>query len=260
MLAVQGISKKFAVKWVLQDVDFQVKSGECLGIIGPNGSGKSTLLNVLSGVAKPDKGEVLIDGTSVHQYKPKQLARKMAVLPQSSLEPYPITVFDTIMMGRYPFLKWFQQEGPDDKEITDSVLQDTGLKEFADKTLDQLSGGERQRVAIARAMAQQPQIMMLDEPTTYLDIGHQLFILNGLKEWQRKKSTTLIIVLHDLNLAAQYCDHILLLEQGKIHKWGTGKDVIDANTLQKVYGVRPVVIEHPALKVPQIILQSDLSS
>ncbi|MBO8172341.1 MAG: ABC transporter ATP-binding protein [Bacillaceae bacterium] len=259
MLEARKIGKKWGEEWVLQDIRFSVKPGECLGIIGPNGSGKSTLLKVLSGAEKPDTGEVLLDHKPIRNYSNRKLAMKMAVLPQEGLQPYPVTVYDTIMMGRYPYLKWYQHESGEDRRVVQDILEETSLTGLAYKTLDQLSGGERQRVAIARAMAQQPEIMMLDEPTTYLDIGYQLSILNGLKSWQRKKSATLIIVLHDLNLAVQYCDRILLMEKGRVYKWGSGRDVMDASTLQKIYGVRPVVIEHPDLKVPQIILQSGLS-
>ncbi len=242
---------------MLDDITFEVKRGECLGIIGPNGSGKSTLIRILSAMEKPDQGEIRIHQVPIEKFTAKELARTMAVLSQGGLQPYPVTVEEAVMMGRYPYQKWYRQESREDQRVVQKILQETGLSEMADRYLDELSGGERQRVAIARAMAQEPDIMLLDEPTTFLDIGYQISLLNRLKEWQRKNASTMVMVLHDLNLAIQYCDRILLMEKGKVCKWGSGHEVIDAAVLHRIYGVRPVIIEHPQLKVPQIILQSE---
>lgn len=253
-IEVQGVSKTYGDQRVLSDIYFDAARGECLGIIGPNGSGKSTLLRIISGGMEPDQGRIFVDNVPIRRYKGKSLARKMAVLPQGGLYAYPVSVYDTVMMGRYPFLRWLEQEGAADAAIVRSVMEETGITHLADKKLDELSGGELQRVAIARTLAQSPEILLLDEPTTFLDIGHQIAILDILTKWRTSKNATLILVLHDLNLAARYCDRILLMEGGAIRKWGTCEDVFHTEILEPIYGVSPLVIRHPVSNVPQIIL------
>lgn len=254
MLQVESVFQNVNGKPILDQISFQVKKGSCFGIIGPNGSGKTTLLKSISGYYRPVSGTIRFQGKEVHEFSRKKLAQKMAVLSQESLPNYPITVFDTVLMGRYPHLKWYQREGKKDLEKVDEILELTSLTHLREQTLDTLSGGERQRVAIAKAMAQEPELLLLDEPTTYLDIGHQISLLKLVKTWQNESGLTVIMVLHDLNLASQFCDQLLLLHQGKVVKIGSSKEVIKKDMLEKVYETIPEIIPHPKTDVPQVIL------
>ncbi|MBO8157303.1 MAG: ABC transporter ATP-binding protein [Bacillaceae bacterium] len=254
MLQVESVSKSLNEQLILDQVSFQVKKGSCFGIIGPNGSGKSTLLKNISGYYRPSSGTVRIQGEEIHKIPRKKLAQKVAVLSQEALSPYPVSVFDTVLMGRYPHLKWYQREGKKDFDKVEEILELTELSHLQNHTLDTLSGGERQRVAIAKAMAQEPELLLLDEPTTYLDIGHQISILRLVQTWQNETDLTVIMVLHDLNLASQFCDQLLLLHRGKVVKIGTSKEVIKKDMLEKVYETIPEIIPHPKTDVPQILL------
>lgn len=254
MLEVQDVCYCIKQKKVVDGISFQVKSGETLGIIGPNGSGKSTLLKLLSRFYIPDEGKIILQGKPLSFYKGKKLARKVAVVTQEGISPLPITVQEAVEMGRYPYHSFLEKESSEDSLIVEGVLKQTNLLPLKDKTLDELSGGERQRVAIACAFAQEPDLLLLDEPTTYLDIGYQLSILNMVKDWQEKTKGTAIMVLHDLNLAAQYCDRLLLMENGKAVHIGNVEEIMETELLARVYGTRPVVIHHPSLGIPQILL------
>ena len=254
MISVQSLSKFYGDRCVLNELSFDVKKGECFGIIGPNGSGKSTLLKMISGILASSNGTVSLNKISIKKWSQKSLAKKMAVLSQNPLPPYPITVFETVMMGRYPHLGLFQREGKKDFEIVEKVLEQTGMLHLKGAMLDTLSGGERQRVAIAKAMVQEPEILLLDEPTTYLDIGYQVSVLNIVKKWQQEAGLTIFMVLHDLNLASQYCDRLLLLKEGRAMKLGSSKEVLNKENIQHVYDTDPEIIIHPTLDVPQILL------
>ncbi|WP_102029317.1 heme ABC transporter ATP-binding protein [Salirhabdus sp. Marseille-P4669] len=254
MLTVQNISKHYKEQVVLKNISFQVKEGTCFGIIGPNGVGKSTLLKIISGLIEPSSGKIMLRNKELASISQKKLAREMAVLSQSGLPTYPLSVEDTIMMGRYPHLHWYEREGKKDKEIVERVMEQTGVTSLREKLLDTLSGGERQRVAIAKAMVQQPKLLLLDEPTTYLDIHHQLVVLQLVKKWQKEAGLTVVMVMHDLNLASQFCDQLLLLNNGGIEKVGSIEEVIEKDTLSKVYETVPEIIEHPINKVPQVLL------
>ncbi|SET05113.1 iron complex transport system ATP-binding protein [Salinibacillus kushneri] len=256
MLTVDSVTKHFSEKKVLQDITFQVDKGTCVGIIGPNGSGKSTLLKIISGLLTPTSGEVKCNHKNILHLKQKTIAKKMAVLSQDGLPSSPISVFDTVLMGRYPHIKWYQRERAHDIEKVQDVLNLTGISHLQNQLLDTLSGGEKQRVAIAKAMVQEPQILLLDEPTTYLDIGHQLNILELVNHWQKETGLTVIMVLHDLNLAAQYSDELILLNQGVIEEIGTNEEVIQKDILERVYETVPEIVMHPKNHVPQILLTS----
>jgi iron complex transport system ATP-binding protein len=254
MLTVQQVSKSYDKQLVLDNITFHVDKGKSLSIIGPNGAGKSTLLKIISGLLKPSKGNVYLQGKEMKTLSQKVLARKMAVLSQNGLPSYPISVADTLMMGRYPHLRWYEREGKRDKEKVEEVMELTGLIPLQNKLLDTLSGGERQRVAIAKAMVQEPEILLLDEPTTFLDIHHQLKILQLVKDWQVKESLTVIMVMHDLNLASQFSDQLLLMNKGRMEILGSREEVINRDILSKVYQTEPEIIEHPKMKVPQVLL------
>ncbi|GAB7387046.1 ABC transporter ATP-binding protein [Bacillaceae bacterium] len=254
MLSLQSVSKRIAGKTILQDVTFTVARGECFGIIGPNGAGKSSLLKIISGLSLPTGGEVRWNGRRLHSFSRKGLARIIAVVAQEGLSPYPVTVYEAVMQGRYPHLRWYEHERAEDIAVVERVLSQLGLSALREARLDALSGGERQRVAIARAMAQEPQLLLLDEPTTYLDIGQQVAMLTLIKRWQRECGLTVVSVMHDLNLAAQYCERLLLLNEGKAVKSGTVEEVLTREILAQVYGTEPEIVRHPKLHVPQVLL------
>ncbi|RPF57056.1 ABC transporter ATP-binding protein [Aquisalibacillus elongatus] len=254
MLELQQVSKTIGDKQIVHDVSFSLDKGKSIGLIGPNGAGKSTLVKLISALEKPSSGCIHFFGEDVQKWSVKKLAQHIAVLSQDGLAPYPITVYDAVLMGRYPHLGFFQREGKKDHELVEDVLETTGLSEFRDQMLDTLSGGERQRVAIAKAMVQHPQLLILDEPTTFLDIGHQRQILNLVQSWQKREGLTVLMVLHDLNLAAQFCDELVLMNQGEIVNIGTSEQIIARETLQSVYQTDPEIIRHPKSNIPQILL------
>lgn len=257
IIEVDSLSKRFDNQSVLEEISFSVKRGECLGIIGPNGSGKSTLLKLLSGVESKSAGKIEIRGKQIEQYTRKDLAKWLAVLQQESLPSIGFTVREVIEMGRFPFQNWLGEETTDIERLMDSILDKMGLNELSDRHLENLSGGERQRVALGKTMAQQPKLLMLDEPTTYLDIGHQILLMDRIREWQLEDDLTVISVLHDLNLAALYCDRLLLLHNGRVVAIGSPEDIIRTDLIEEVYGTSPIVMQHPVYGLPQIILQGE---
>ncbi|CAM3649429.1 ABC transporter ATP-binding protein [Cohnella lubricantis] len=257
MLRAERIGKSYEGVKVLEGIGFEVRYGETFGIIGPNGSGKSTLLKLLSGIEMQDSGEIRFDGRPIAAYSRKELARRMAVLEQEPLPPVGFTVREVIEMGRYPHQKgWFGDESADTAEgLIDGIMARLDLTEMAERSLEHLSGGEKQRVALAKVMAQQPELLMLDEPTTYLDIGRQIQLLDRIRDWQRTAKLTVVAVLHDLNLAALYCDRLLLLDRGRIIGIGSPEEILTPDLLTGVYGTRPLVVPHPASGLPQVMLQ-----
>jgi len=258
MIQVDHVYKKYGESTVLDDVSFSVMKGECFGIIGPNGSGKSTLLKQLSAVERADSGVVQLDGKPVEQHTRRSLAQWLAVLQQESLPPIGFSVREVVEMGRFPFQNWLGGEKLDVDALIDSIIDKLGLAELQHRSLDQLSGGERQRAALGKTMAQQPKLLMLDEPTTYLDIGHQIQLMEQIRAWQKEANMTVIAVLHDLNLASLYCDRILMLNKGKVVSIGTPQQILNSELIRDVYGITPIVVDHPVNGTPQIILQSNI--
>jgi len=252
IMKAENLSIEFSGKTVLKSLTIAVEKGQMISIIGPNGSGKSTLLKALSRNLKPDQGTVYLDGNNLAELSAKVIARKMAVLPQSPEAPKDLTVRDLVEYGRYPHQNWWQARSTHDDQCVDWALVQTGLAEMADRIVSTLSGGERQRVWIAMALAQKPEILLLDEPTTYLDICHQLEIMELLAEFNQKHTMTVVLVLHDINHAARYSDCVVILQQGEIFAIGTPQEVITPHTLRAVFGVeseirmdnvgRPVVL------------------
>ena len=255
LIQVVDVSKSCGSVSILERIGFEVAPGEFFGIIGPNGSGKSTLLQLLSAVEKPDSGQILLKGKPSARYTRKELARWMAVLQQDAIPPISFTVREVVEMGRYPFQNWLGDEQDAPAGLIDSIMERLGLAPLADRSLDQLSGGERQRVALGKAMAQQPQLLMLDEPTTYLDIGYQIQLMDYVRDWQQEAGLTVVAVLHDLNLAALYCDRILVLKQGQAVRIGKPEDIMRDDIIASVYGTVPLVVAHPDKGTPQILLQ-----
>ncbi|GIP34368.1 ABC transporter ATP-binding protein [Paenibacillus sp. J2TS4] len=254
MIEVNGVHKAYGKKRILNDISFRVDKGEFFGIIGPNGSGKSTLLKLVSALEPANAGEIKLDGRRAQQYTRKELARWMAVLQQDALPPIGFKVREVVEMGRYPFQNWLGDEKDDSEEVINKIMDRLNLNSLAELPLELLSGGERQRVALGKTMAQQPRLLLLDEPTTFLDIGYQMQMMDYVKTWQAEERLTVVAVLHDLNLAAQYCDRILVLHEGRTVCVGAPNDMMTSELISDVYGTTPIVIHHPESGIPQILL------
>jgi iron complex transport system ATP-binding protein len=245
-------------KPLINDLSIAAKRGRILSIIGPNGSGKSTLLKALARNLKPKEGSILLDGKQLSAYGTEELARCMAFLPQTPGIPADITVRGLIGYGRYPYQSWWKNTSPEDKEAVDWAIQETGLTLMENRMVNTLSGGERQRVWLAMALAQQPRILLLDEPTTYLDISHQLEILTLIRHLNERKGITVIMVLHEINHAARFSDTVAVLSGGKLYAVGAPEEVITADMLREVFHVAadvwldstncPVTIAHGLVK------------
>lgn len=255
MLEVRDIVQNIQNRSILRGVSCSFEKGRMYGIIGPNGVGKSTLLHLLSGVDQPTSGKVLLNGKEIASYPRKELARIMAVLQQSGLPPVGFTVREVIRMARYPYQNWLGSDSTDSEPIIDDAIEAMGLTALQHRTMSQLSGGERQRVALAKLMAQQPSIILLDEPTTYLDIGYQVQLLDTVRQWQRDEELTVIAVMHDLNLAALYFDELIVLHEGQAIAKGKPMEVLTSQLIDKVYGTSISIVAHPKTGVPQIMLQ-----
>ena len=241
---------------VLNEISFSVKKGEFIGIIGPNGAGKTTLLKTLSHIIRPLGGKVLLKGKDIHLLSSLLLARECAMVGQDLLSLFSFTVEEIVLMGRNPYLGLFKQERKEDVEIVNMALKRTDMSMLKDRPIDELSAGERQRALIAKALVQQPQLLLLDEPTAHLDIGYQTDILDLIRLLNRDSELTVICVLHDLNLASQYCDKLLLLDKGKIAGFGPPAEILQYDILERTFiarclvdkdmlGGKPIVIPFP---------------
>jgi len=256
VLEVKGLTCGYDRRFLLQDINFKVRKGEFLGIIGPNGSGKTTLLRAITKVLRPEKGEIILDGKDINHYGFKELARKIAVVSQK-VDSFALnlTVKEYVLLGRIPFRKRFQfLETRRDKEIAHKALAITGILSLAQRPIAEMSGGEKQCAIIARALAQEPQVLLLDEPTTHLDIGHQIKILDLIRKLNKERQLTVIIILHDLNLASEYCERLLLLRGGKIYRMGSPEEVLTYPIIEEVYGTLVVVKKSPVSSRPLVCL------
>ena len=256
LLDVSNLSGGYGSKMVIKDVSFDVEKGQFLGIIGPNGSGKSTLLRLMSRALPPQKGKITFEDIDITKIQLKEFCRKVAFVPQDTLINFSFSVWEIVLMGRVPHLKRLQFETKKDFEIAEKALLLTSSSELKERDINQLSAGERQRVIIAKALAQEPALLFLDEPTSHLDIGYQIQILDLLKTLNRNKGLTIIMVLHDLNLASEYCDKLILLNKGKIFKAGTPREVLTYQSIEAVYKTVVVVNENPISSKPYVLLIS----
>lgn len=237
----------------LQEVSVQVPYGRLLGIVGPNGSGKSTLLRVLAGLFRPQSGTVFLDGRPLRAFGRHELARQIGFLPQSVLSTFPFSVREVVALGRYPHLGTFGFLGKGDVEVVERCLEVIECTELADRPFSALSGGERQRVLLASVLAQEPKLMLLDEPTAALDIHHQVTLFDLLHAFSRE-GLSIVVVTHDLNLAGQFCDRLLLLRRGRTIKEGTPQEVIVGDLLSEVYDADLIVEENPVTGTPMVVL------
>lgn len=259
MLRVNNLSGGYDGQDIVKSISFKVSKGEVLGILGPNGSGKSTLLKLISGILTPSHGSVEIDGEPISTYSPKAFARKVAVLPQLHAHAFSHSVRETVELGRYPhqsglFSSWSQE---DERAVRDA-MESTAVTRYEKHPIELLSGGEQQRVFVAQAIAQQAPILLLDEPTNHLDIAHQQQLLDMIRTEAIEKELTVISVFHDINLAALYCDRLLLMDTGEIAKIGYPQDVVQEKVVDTVYGARVKTQPHPEHPTPQITLMPTL--
>ncbi|WDF33517.1 ABC transporter ATP-binding protein [Arthrobacter agilis] len=252
-LHAQDLTVGYGARTVVQDLDLRVPMGGISVIVGANACGKSTLLRAMSRLLAPRGGQVILDGRAVHQTPAKELARTLGLLPQSPTAPEGITVADLVGRGRHPHQGLFSRWTPADDQAVADALTATETAALADRPVDELSGGQRQRVWIAMALAQQTDILLLDEPTTFLDVSHQLEVLDLLTDLNRSRGTTIVIVLHDLNLAARYADHLIALTDGRVHALGTPAEVLTEETIRAVFGLDSRVVVDPTSNKPLML-------
>ena len=238
ILQTQPINFSYDQDTILHSISISINPGEFIGVIGPNGSGKSTLLKLLGGLLKPDSGQLNFKGKSYLDYQRKQLAQSITWVPQEHPMVFPFKVSEIVLMGRHPHLSAFTFEGDEDIEIARNAMARTQTLQFAQRNFNEISGGEKQRVVIAGAITQEPELMILDEPTSALDIKYQIQILKILKQLNEDKNMTVILAMHDLHLAAKFCNRLILLEDGKIFQDGKAKEVLQKEHIEKVYGVK----------------------
>lgn len=237
-LEIKNIEFSYGDHKVLDGVSFGINSGEIIGLLGPNGTGKTTLMKCVGGIFEASAGESLINGENILKISPKERAKFISYVPQFSQVTFPISVFDTVLMGRQPFVKFTPKKS--DKEKALYLLDKLGLTKYAFKNVMSLSGGERQRVMIARAMAQDPQLLLLDEPTSSLDIKYQVETMNLVETLAKEQNIMVIISIHDLNLAAMFCDKFLMLKNGVVSAFG-GDEVLNPQSIYEVYGIQTQV-------------------
>lgn len=249
-----GLSFSYGKRKALDSLTFGLQKGEFTALVGPNGSGKSTLIRLLTKILKPEAGDVQVDGVSLAAMDPRVLARKVAVVAQEPVIPDGFTVFEVTLMGRAPHLGHFGRETAHDREVARQALEWTDALHLSDRPIEQVSGGERQRVMVARALAQEPEALLLDEPTSHLDLAHQKDLLDLSLRLCRKGPMAVLAVLHDLNLAAAYADRIMVLQDGKLAASGPPGDVLKASFIEEVFGLLPVIIQHPESGRPVVLL------
>lgn len=252
ILQAENIGFSYNGVRVLSGISFSVASGDFVGLIGPNGTGKTTLLNLIDGILQPWEGMIRLNGVPVHRMKRDALARIIAVVPQENPMIFSFRVQEVVLMGRAPHLGKWRFEGEKDMAIVKRAMVMTDTLALAGRSMNQLSGGERQRVLIARALAQEPELMLLDEPTASLDIRHQVEFFNLIKTLNRTQGLTVIAVTHDINLASLYCDRIILLKEGRIHVAGRSVDVITEEHIEAVYETPVMVDRHPITDLPRV--------
>lgn len=238
---------------IIEDLSVTIPNGQITALIGPNGCGKSTLLRGISRLLKPQAGRVVLDSQDIWQMPTRELAKRLGILPQGPVAPEGLTVHELVAQGRYPHQRWFQQWSPLDERITRESLEITGVTEFADRPLDSLSGGQRQRAWIAMTLAQDSDLILLDEPTTFLDIAYQIEILDLLRMLNQDRDKTIVMVLHDINQACRYADHLIVMHRGSIAASGDPSDVITEPLVRDVFGIESRIYEDPVTDTPMVV-------
>lgn len=259
MLNISQLTCGYDSGFAIRDIDLHVATGEIIGIIGPNGSGKTTLLKAITKALKPVSGVILLEGKSIWRMKISELARKIAVVSQSTETGF-MTVEEFVLLGRIPYYGRFRfLETKNDLQIARDAMALTDSLRLKDQLMSQISGGERQLALIARALAQEPKLLLLDEPTTYLDITHQVGILDLIRRLNRNFGLTVVMVMHDLNLAGEYCQRLALINMGKIHKFGLPEEVLDYRIIEDVYKTVVVIEKNPISRKPYVLAISEVA-
>ena len=252
-LSAVGLGLAYGDRQIVDDLTVDIPAGKVTVIIGANGCGKSTLLRGLARLLTPTEGTVLLDGKAISSLPSKEVAKVMGLLPQTPIAPEGVTVADLVGRGRYPHQGWFRQWSADDDRAVAEALTATSTLDLADRPIEEMSGGQRQRVWIAMALAQETDLLLLDEPTTYLDVAHQVEVLDLLRDLNASRGTTIVMVLHELNLAARYADHLIARRDGAVSAVGTPADVITRDGVRAVFGMDCRVIPDPVSGTPMVV-------
>lgn len=252
-LAAKGVSISYGRSVVVDGLDLAIPSGAFTALVGPNGSGKSTILRTLAGLLRPEAGTISLDDRSISDFSVKEMARRVGVLAQGPVAPEGLTVLDLVRQGRYPHRSLFGRWSEKDDEACAGALSLTGMEELRDRPVDILSGGQRQRAWIAMTLAQETPILLLDEPTTFLDLAHQIEVMELIGELVRERGKTVVAVLHDLNQAARYADHMVMLKAGRIAAAGRPEEVMTAGIVRHVFGVEAVIFPDPIARTPMCV-------
>jgi len=252
-LKTQSITLGYEDKVIAKNLNVEVPTGKFTVIVGPNGCGKSTLLKALSRLLPPQTGKILLNGENIHAQSTRDVAKKLGLLPQTAIAPSGIKVMDLVSRGRFPHQKWFQPWSIIDQQAVDIAMQATGVENLSQHYVDQLSGGQRQRVWVAMALAQETSLLLLDEPTTYLDIAHQIELMDLFQDLNQLKGHTLVAVLHDLNHACRYADHLIMMKEGEIITTGSPSDIINETMIEQVFGLPCLVVDDPISGTPLVI-------
>lgn len=250
MLQANSLTLGYGQTQVIEDLQLTIPKGKITVFVGANGCGKSTLLRSLARLIKPQSGEIILNGMELKKQSTKAVAKNLAILPQTPLAPEGLTVLQLVKQGRYPHQSWLKQWSTEDESVVNRVLELTGMKEFEEKTVDSLSGGQRQRAWIAMTLAQKTDVLLLDEPTTYLDLSHQIEILDLLFELNENENRTIVMVLHDLNLACRYAHHIVAIFNKNIYSQGKPEEVITTQMVQDVFSMRCEIGKDPLYGTP----------
>lgn len=253
-LQIRQVSFSYHNGFVLQDINLAVAAGEMIALLGANGSGKTTLIKLASGILKPKQGEIRLGGANLSQLNRKSVARSVAAVPQQFHIPFAFTTSEVVTLGRIPFIKTLAGETPADKRAVTTAMELAGISQFAQRRFDELSGGERQKVILAMALAQEPKLLLLDEPTVHLDISHQVETLELLRNLNQERKLTVIAAMHELNLAALYFDRLVLLKEGRILADGTPSQVLTEHGIREVFSASVKVESHPVTGVPHIVM------
>ncbi|MBS9371930.1 ABC transporter ATP-binding protein [Rhodococcus sp. B50] len=252
-LVAEHISLGYGDRLIVDDLDLSIPTGVVTTVIGPNGCGKSTLLRALSRLLKTRTGTVLLDGHDITTLRTREVARVLGMLPQAPVAPEGLTVADLVSRGRHPHQSWFRQWSSDDEDEVAIALERTGIADLADRPIDELSGGQRQRAWISMALAQGTDILLLDEPTTYLDLAHSVEVLDLVDRLHSELGRTVVMVLHDLNLAVRYSDHLVVMKDGRVVASGVPAEVISVELLREVFDLDASVIDDPVSDRPLIV-------
>jgi len=253
-LLLDGVSFSYSNGFVLHEVSLTISPGEMVGLLGPNGCGKTTLLRLASGVVSPGLGNVYLDGARMKKLSRKQVARRVAVVPQYFRMPFDFKVGEVVLLGRTPFVRGFAGETAEDRAVVDDALRLVGMYDLRRRYFNDLSGGEQQKVVLAVALAQEPEVLLLDEPTAHLDINHQVEILELVRALNREHGVTVMAAMHDLNLAALFFDRLVMLKGGALFADGPPREVLTEENVREVFSASVRVGSHPALQVPHVVV------